>query len=117
LGRAASDACWEPVTEPIEISNDFERDGEPVFRGEVPPPPGRVAEELTVTLLLAELATETRYALLDDGTVWMWEYGVSGYDNLFVLMAGPVVCLVGAAVVLGAAAVMAGRRGRADSGG
>ncbi len=65
-----------------------------------------------------ELGLEARYAVLSDGTVWVWEYSASSYASLIVLLAGPVVGLALGLIVVGVlvAANMARRRRAAGSG-
>lgn len=116
-GRAAGAGCWAAAEPPYEVSSDadFERS---FFTGTVPPPPGETVDQLYVSLDFVELGLEARYAVLADGTVWVWEYSASSYDSLIVLLAGPVVGLALGLIVVGVlvAANMARRRRAAGSG-
>ena len=92
--------CWSETQEPVSIDEDatFEDN---LFHDEVVSPSGTVVDSLNVTVWRAEDTFETRYALLDDGTVWKWEYDVGAYFSLFVLALGPVLGLaLGLIVVL-----------------
>jgi hypothetical protein len=91
-GAAADRDCWLLAEEPYTIDNetDFEHS---VFSGQVPPPPGETTDVVYVSIFFADAAFEARYALLADGTVWVWEYGASSNQSLLVLLAGPVVGL------------------------
>ncbi len=95
--------CWAPATEPLPVDEqaDFERR---LFQGEVKPPAGTVRDTLAVTVWYADAAFESRLALLADGTVWVWEFEVSSYLSLFILVVGlvggAVLGLVGAVVLL-----------------
>jgi hypothetical protein len=99
-GRAAGAACWVTAQPPYAIAAeaDFER---AVFSGAVPPPPGDPVDQLPVSIILADAAWEARYAVLSDGTVWVWEYSAGGYDSLVALLLGPVVGLVLGLIVIG----------------
>ena len=95
----ARDACWLPADPPYTVDerSDYEHS---VIPGDPPsPPPGEPVEVLYVSRFYAELAVETRYVLLADGTVWVWLYQSSGYLGLLVLLAAPVLGL-GAGLVL-----------------
>jgi len=94
--------CWEPATEPLPVDEraDFVQR---LFNREVRPPAGTVQDTLAVTVWYAEAAFESRFALLANGTVWVWEYGVNSYLSLFVLVVGLVA---GAALGLVAVVVL-----------
>jgi hypothetical protein len=62
----------------------------PLFEGQAPDPPGTVVGRLQVSVWYAEDAFEARYVLLDDGTVWRWEYDRGAYLTFTLLAAGPV---------------------------
>ena len=103
-------ACWQPAEAPYAIDNetDFEHS---VFSGDVPPPPGETTDQVYVSIFYGDAAFEARYALLTDGTVWVWEYGANSNQALLVLLAGPVVGLaLGLVLVLALLAFNATRR-------
>jgi len=105
--------CWLLAEEPYTIASesDFEHS---VFTGQVPPPPGDLTDVVYVSIFYADAAFEARYALLADGTVWVWEYAASSNMSLLVLLAGPVVGLVlGVIVVLALLVFAATQRRRA----
>jgi hypothetical protein len=99
-GRAAGAGCWAAAEPPFDIAPqaDFER---AVFSGDVPPPPGDLVDQLPVSIILADAGFEARYAVLGDGTVWVWEYSAGGYDSLAALLLGPVVGLGAGLLVIG----------------
>ena len=104
-GTGAADNCWYKAQEPLSVDPEATFDKR-LYQSEVEPPPGTVADRLEVTIWLAEDAFETRYVLLEDGTVWKWEYDVGSYWNLLILIIGPAAGLALAivvVVVLGAA--------------
>jgi hypothetical protein len=112
-GRAAGAGCWAPAEPPFAIAPeaDFER---AVFSGDVPPPPGNLVDQLPVSLIFADTASEARYAVLDDGSVWVWEYSAGGYDSLIALLLGPVVGLGAGLLIIGVLVLLGrGRRGPA----
>jgi hypothetical protein len=114
-GRAAGLGCWTAAEPPFAIDSqaDFER---AVFSGDVPPPPGDPVDQLPVSLIYADAAWEARYAVLADGTVWVWEYSAGGYDSLVALLLGPVVGLGAGLLVIGLLVLLGrARRGPAPS--
>jgi hypothetical protein len=104
-------ACWVAARQPLSVDPDA-RAGESVFRGEPKPAPGQVVDALEVTTWYPEDAVETRYVVLQDGTVWKWEYDVGAYLSLFILTVGPAVGMLLALVIVGLLWVRAGRRYR-----
>ena len=94
--------CWERAQEPLSVDPQARFD-QRVYQGEVQPPPGRVLDTLYVARWYAEDAFETRYVLIEDGTVWKWEYDVGGNWSLLILLAGG---LAGVALAMAAAAVI-----------
>jgi hypothetical protein len=92
-GDAAGAGCWTAAALPYNVASeaDFEH---AVFSGTVPPPPGEAVDQLYVSIFFAEAAFEARYAVLADGTVWVWEYSANSYDSLVALLLGPVIGLV-----------------------
>lgn len=105
--------CWLLAEEPYTIASesDFEHS---VFTGQVPPPPGDLIDTVYVSIFYGDAAFEARYALLADGSVWVWEYSASSNMALLVLLAGPVIGLVlGVLVALALLVIAAVRRRRA----
>ncbi len=84
--------CWIEAQEPLLIDPEARFD-QRLYAGEVKPPAGTVVDTLYVTVWYAEDAYETHYALLEDGTVWKWEYDVGGYWSLLILVLGPLAGL------------------------
>jgi hypothetical protein len=101
-GATAARDCWDRAAEPLSVDPEVRFDQQ-VFGGEVQPPPGRVLDWLYTARWYAEDAFETRYVLLEDGTVWKWEYDVGSYWNLLILLGG---ALVGVVVAVAVAAVI-----------
>jgi hypothetical protein len=94
--------CWEKAQEPFSVDPDV-RFEQRVYGGEVQPPAGSVLDRLYTSRWYAEDAFETRYVLLDDGSVWKWEYDVGGNWSLLILVAG---LLAGLGLAAAAAAVI-----------
>jgi hypothetical protein len=84
--------CWGEAQEPLLIDPEARFD-ERLYAGEVKPPAGTVVDTLSVAVWYAEDAYETHYALLEDGTVWKWEYDTGGYWSLLILVLGPLAGL------------------------
>ena len=115
--RAAADgACWQPATAPFAIDEDADFEHS-VYSGEVPPPPGETLDVVFVSIFYADAAFEARYALLADGTVWVWEYDTSSNMALLVLLAGPVVGLALGVIVIVILLIVNARSGRRAAGG
>lgn len=112
-GDPAGADCWQAAEPPFEIASEanFER---AVYSGAVPPPPGEAVDQLYVSIIFAEAAFEARYAVLADGTVWVWEYDANSYASLVVLLLGPVVGLVLGLVVIGLLIITGAGRRRAS---
>lgn len=89
----ARDACWSLAAEPYTVDSraDYEHS---VISGEPPPPPQTPVDVLYVSRFYAEMAVEARYALLPDGTVWVWFHESGSYLSLLVLMGAPVLGFV-----------------------
>ena len=49
---------------------------------DIPSPPGDVISEAAYAFSGGEVVLQSNYAVLDDGSVWLWEYSVSGMDQL-----------------------------------
>lgn len=103
------DSCWAEASEPLAVDPQVEFDN-PLFQGSLAPPRGTVVDELDVTLWYADSAFETRYVLLEDGTVWKWEYD-KGSGSLFACILGPLVGAAAGLLVAAALWIFVGRRG------
>jgi len=86
----ARDACWTLAAPPYTVDTraDYEHS---VISGDPPPPPEAPVDVLYVSRFYAEMAVEARYALLPDGTVWVWYFESAGYLSLLVLLGSPVL--------------------------
>ena len=98
-GRTADRDCWHEAQEPLIVDDDTKFDVR-LFEGEVVAPSGTVLDSLDVTIWRAEDVFETRYVLLEDGTVWKWEYDVGSYWSFTLLVLGLAAGLVVAVVVV-----------------
>jgi len=92
---------WSEAAYPLEVDPEIKTD-QRLFDKDPKPPPGVVVDSLIVTRWFAEAAEETRYLLMQDGSVWMWRYDVGSYLALFMWIAGPL-----AGLALGVLAVIA----------
>ncbi len=94
--------CWKETSQPLRIDPETEFD-HPLFQKDVAPPSGTVMDVLNVTLWYVEGAYETRYVLLQDGSVWMWRYDVNAYVSMFIwvfgALAGLALGILGMAVL------------------
>ncbi len=106
--RVAED-CWHPAHEPLSIQRRAKIDTW-VFEGQVRPPPGAVVDALDVTLWYGDAAFETRYRLLEDGTVWKWQYDVFPFWGLGAMLIGSIGGLVLGIVIVAVLWVRAGLR-------
>lgn len=89
---SVNDSCWQAAQEPLRVDPDVQFDNS-VFRGVLKPPRGVIVDELVATLWYADAAFETRYILLEDGTVWKWEND-KGLGGLFACIVGPLVGII-----------------------
>ena len=99
--------CWIEAEGPLSVDPEARFDRR-LYKGEVEPPTGTVVDTLDVTVWYAEDAFETLYFLLEDGTVWKWDYDVGSYWTLVILFLGP---LAGAAAGIAIAVVLWGVAG------
>ena len=119
-GPTRDNACWKQVNElPEGVGSGVEYGN--AYRGEIPPPPGPVKEVLDVSWMFAERATYLRYALLEDGSVWVWDYQADANWNLMLIMCGPIGGLALAIVIVlvmwlgaGLRALLRRRRAKAE---
>lgn len=84
--KVTVDNCWVEAQEPLDIAPDTDF-GELQFQENVEPP-GTVVDTLDVTVWKRDASFETRYVLLQDGTVWRWETSEVGYFNLIIIALG-----------------------------
>jgi hypothetical protein len=84
-GSVGADTCWYAVQEPLKVHPNIQFD-DPLFEGDVDPPPGTVVDALHVTAWERDASFEARYVLLQDGTVWKWEYDAVGYSGLIIIV-------------------------------
>jgi hypothetical protein len=82
-----TDNCWVEAQEPLRIDPNTALDDR-LFRDDVELPPGTAVDTLDVTVWQAESAHETRYVLLQDGTVWKWEFSQVSYFSLIIVVLG-----------------------------
>jgi hypothetical protein len=103
---------WEQSSWPQEIQppdpNCAGRGLDSLLSGQ---PPGRVVEETSVPLCGVEYITIRKYALLDDGRVWVWDHTSLGYSALVLCGLG----WTGSVLVAAGLAVAANRAWRPRS--
>lgn len=87
LGKAEERICWAEYAEPLNLDPQA-KDDTLLFKQAVELPPGQVKDSLNITVWQAEDAFEIRYVLLSDGTIWKWQYDVSSYLAVGILIAG-----------------------------
>ncbi len=97
-GPTRDNACWQEVEEVGERGYGVEHAN--TYRGEIPAPPGTVKETLDVSQHFAERASHARYALLEDGSVWLWDVHADANWSLVLLACGPILGLVLAVVIV-----------------
>ena len=69
---------------------------DPAVWPEVPHPPGDVISEAFYAFSGGEMFMQTNYAVLDDGSVWIWEHGVNGMYQI-----GTSLSLIALGVIAG----------------
>ena len=92
----APENCWRE-SPPPEPSNRFVRFDENLDAFVTRAPPGKVVDTLDVTINMADFPLRTRYVLLEDGTLWWWDYDGPRWDDLIGL------CLSGGGLAAGGA--------------
>ena len=97
-GPTRDSACWQEVEQVGE--SDYGVEHANTYRGEIPAPPGTVQETLDVSWQAAERASHARYALLEDGSVWLWDVHADANWSLVLLACGPILGLVLAVVIV-----------------
>ena len=97
-GPTRENACWKEIDQPPERDSFVEHRN--TYRGEIPPPPGQVKESLDVSWQSAERSRHARYALLEDGSIWHWDYHGDANFSLVLLAAGPICGLALAIVIV-----------------
>lgn len=96
---SVNDSCWQVAQEPLRVDPETLFD-KSVFLGTLKPPHGVIVDELVATIWYADAAFETRYILLEDGTVWKWEND-RGLGGILACIIGPM-----AGAILGAVATI-----------
>jgi len=81
-------SCWHAAQEPLRVDPETQFDN-PIPRSEFKPPRGAIADELVATIWYADAVFETRYVLLEDGTVWKWE-NERGLGGILACILGPI---------------------------
>ena len=97
-GATRENACWSEVEEPS--TKDLDVEYGKTYSGDIPPSPGPVVQSLDVSRHHAERAWYRRYVLLEDGSVWLWDYNADANWNLMLLMGGPTCGLALAIVII-----------------
>jgi hypothetical protein len=100
-GPTADNACWKRVEKTQESGAYVDRDVS--YEGKRASPPGPVVESLDLTIYRhAETTVYVQYAVLEDGSVAVWQYTADANWNLGTLFLGPICGLASAiALVLG----------------
>ena len=97
-GPTRDNACWQEIAElPEREAGVDHRD---TYGKEIPAPPGRVVESIDVSRMFAERSSHARYALLEDGSIWHWDYNGDANWSLLLLASGPVCGLALAIVIV-----------------
>jgi hypothetical protein len=117
-GPTADNACWRKVEQPRE-SGAYVEHGI-AYEGKRPPPPGPVKQALDLEIRrYAEQVTYARYVLLEDGSVWVWQYTADANTSLLLLFSAPicglalaVALVLGLWLVVGVAALVRGRKAK-----
>lgn len=75
--------CWQTTGAPGEKTRDILNQPQ-IDDAKFAPPPGKIREHWTVTFYdsIGGFITESRYALLEDGTVWVWQADTSQFLNV-----------------------------------
>jgi hypothetical protein len=97
-GATADNACWKRVDEMQGDGAHVDRDD--AYRDKRAPPPGPVVESLDLAVRpYAEQVVYMQFALLEDGSVWVWRYTGDANTSLGILFGAPL-CGLALAVVL-----------------
>jgi len=108
-GPTRDNACWREADQVGEVDPGAHHNES--YGREVPPPPGTVVEFVHVSWYHAEREEHVRYALLEDGSVWLWDYYPDANWSLVLLACGPILGLALALVIVSLWWGMAGLRG------
>ena len=87
-----NDVCWKVVEEPIDIPDRSCEDD--VF----PQPPDRVQDQAAFCVQ-HEYLIFTEYFLLEDGSLWRWEYAVNPLGQVVQLVRFVIVSTIAGAIV------------------
>jgi hypothetical protein len=102
--------CWRKVKQAREIEHAVSLGM--TYHGTKPAPPGPVVESLDlVGHRYRESSTYVSFALLEDGTIWVWKHYANPVSSfLFPLLSGPVCGLALALVLLAVIWIVVGVR-------
>lgn len=119
-GPTRDNTCWKEVDQPREKDPYVEHRN--TYQGDIPSPPGPVKDALDVSRQFAERASHARYALLEDGSVWLWDYHADANTSLLLLAGPPIIGLalaIGIVLVIwlvaGLRALMRGLKAKGES--
>ena len=74
------ECCWSPVGAPTQVESRYLTFNQLPF--EIPNPPGEIIDGFEVVHNYVEGIYTRKYILLEDRTVWLWEYGSDPYTAL-----------------------------------
>ncbi len=93
--------CWQKVEVDEEIIPLKDIQEKPAF--DAPNPPGRVVDSVSIPLpAIPEVLRQANFAVLEDGSVWVWDYTNLGLGALAFLM----LAVFGAAVSYGIGSII-----------
>lgn len=78
----AGGECWAAVDTPLDIAPIDPACAEYPIHYSMSAPPGKTIDSLQTQWCHFEAGEQTGYALLDDGTVWMWQHRDANFLNL-----------------------------------
>lgn len=117
---AAGESCWTAATEMTGLTPVGEDCAEYPVGYNVSAPPQQAVDYLTTTWCHFEAGEQTDYALLADGSVWVWTHFNANFLSLFRAfgssLAGAVAGFVLAAVVTVIGLGFVGRVGKTGAG-
>jgi hypothetical protein len=97
-GPTRDNACWRETEEVGKLASGEEHNQ--YYRQEIPPPPGTAKQVLHISWYHAERARHSRYALLEDGSVWLWDCFPDANWSLVLLACGPISGLALAVIIV-----------------
>jgi hypothetical protein len=78
----AGGECWTRADAPLDLDPIDAACAEYPLRYAMSAPPGNIIDSLQTQWCHFEAGEQTGYAILDDGTVWMWQHRDANYLNL-----------------------------------